>query len=47
MRVVVRNGVSIDLIRLLVEDLRTDLAALEALEAPIPKAGGPQSAFHH
>jgi glutamate decarboxylase len=47
MRVVVRNGVSIDLIRLLVEDLRTDLAALEALEAPIPKAGEPQSAFHH
>jgi len=47
MRVVVRNGVSKDLIALLLADIRDAVANLEALPAPIPRATQPATAFHH
>jgi glutamate decarboxylase len=46
MRVVFRNGVSIDLTRILVEDIRTSLVFLDALPAEMPHAE-PGIGFHH
>ena len=39
MRVVVRNGVSMDLINLLIDDMRSDVAFLDGLSGPIPQRG--------
>jgi len=47
MRIVVRNGVSMDLIELLLEDMRAAVAFLDALAAPIPKQDGAKAVFHH
>ena len=47
MRVVFRNGVSIDLTRLLVDDIIASLKFLDALPAPVPRVGDPVTAFHH
>jgi glutamate decarboxylase len=47
MRVVVRNGVSIDLIRLLTDDIRSSVSFLNGLGAPIPRPDGSATPFHH
>ena len=47
MRVVFRNGVSIDLTRLLVDDITASLRRLDALGAPMPDTPSPVIAFHH
>ena len=47
MRVVFRNGVSIDLTRLLLDDLNAALKFLEALPVPSPQATSTTTAFHH
>jgi glutamate decarboxylase len=47
MRTVVRNGVSRDLVDLLLADLRDAVAYLDGLEAPMPKEGRSNPAFHH
>jgi glutamate decarboxylase len=47
MRVVFRNGVSMDLTRLLIEDLTVALQFLESLTSPMPRAGEPIAVFHH
>jgi glutamate decarboxylase len=47
MRVVFRNGVSIDLTRLLVDDIITSLRYLDALAAPMPRTDGEPTTFHH
>jgi glutamate decarboxylase len=45
-RIVVRNGLSRDLASSLLDDIETEVAYLEALEAPMPIEGHPH-AFHH
>jgi glutamate decarboxylase len=47
MRAVVRNGVSMDLINLLIEDMRSDVAFLDGLSGPIPKEAKTKAVFHH
>jgi len=47
MRVVFRNGVSMDLTRMLLDDLRAALKFLEALPGPVPPGAFPTTAFHH
>ncbi len=47
MRIVVRNGVSIDLTRLLVDDMNAALKFLNALPGPMPRVEEPKAAFHH
>ena len=48
MRVVVRNGFSMDLADLFLEDLDRSVAYLDRLSGPMPKEGGPERpAFHH
>jgi glutamate decarboxylase len=47
MRTVVRNGVSRDLVDLLLAELRDAVAYLDGLEAPMPKEGRSNPAFHH
>jgi glutamate decarboxylase len=46
LRVVVRNGFSLDLADLLVGDLRRDIAYLDQLAGPLPDAGK-HPGFHH
>ena len=45
MRIVVRNGVSMDLVELLLDDIETAITYLDSLSAPLPAAH--TSAFHH
>ena len=45
MRIVVRNGVSMDLIGLLLDDIGSTITFLDALPAPLPKERAP--GFHH
>ena len=47
MRVVFRNGVSMDLTDLLLTDIRSSMKVLDALPAPLPRTAEPRSAFHH
>ena len=47
MRVVFRNGVSMDLTRLLLDDIVASLRFLEALPAPMPEPSEPPIPFHH
>jgi len=47
MRVVFRNGVSLDLTRMLIDDLTAALAFLEALPTPTPQAESATTTFHH
>jgi glutamate decarboxylase len=47
MRVVFRNGVSMDLTRMLLDDLGAALKFLEALPGPVPPSEFPTTAFHH
>ena len=47
MRIVVRNGVSMDLVGLLLDDLQASVDFLESLDAPMPKAGRLTESFHH
>lgn len=47
MRVVFRNGMSIDLSRILVDDMIESLRFLDALPAPVPRIAEPAIAFHH
>ena len=47
MRVVLRNGVSIDLIELLLDDMRKAVAFLDALPGPTPKEHAAKAVFHH
>jgi len=47
MRVAVRNGVSMDLIRLLLADIHASVTYLDGLSAPIPRSSEPKTAFHH
>jgi glutamate decarboxylase len=47
MRVVVRNGVSMDLAHLLMADLKGAVGFLDQLEAPMPRVGRDTSTFHH
>jgi len=46
-RAVVRNGVSVDLIRLLLTDIRASVTSLDGLSGPIPRSAEPTTAFHH
>ena len=46
LRVVFRNGVSIDLTRLLLDDIEGALKFLDALPARMPRTE-PETAFHH
>ncbi|MEQ7126003.1 pyridoxal-dependent decarboxylase [Actinopolymorpha sp. B11F2] len=46
-RVVVRNGVSMDLAHLLVADIKDAVGFLDQLEAPMPRVGRDTSTFHH
>ena len=43
----VRNGVSIDLTHLLLDDMRSAVAFLDGLSGPMPKEGTRAAAFHH
>jgi glutamate decarboxylase len=45
LRIVIRNGISRDLVDLLIADLRRQVAALEQLQTPIPRAAG--ESFRH
>jgi len=45
-RLVIRNGFSRDLARILIEDLRRATAFLQRLQQPLPRESE-QSAFHH
>jgi glutamate decarboxylase len=45
-RIVVRNGLSMDLAAALLQAIEAEVAYLDALESPMPM-GKPQSAFHH
>jgi glutamate decarboxylase len=47
MRVVVRNGVTMDLAHLLVADIKDAVSFLDKLEAPMPRAERDTSTFHH
>jgi glutamate decarboxylase len=47
MRVVFRNGVSMDLTRMLLDDIAAALRFLDALPARMPKTEGSEVAFHH
>jgi glutamate decarboxylase len=47
MRVVFRNGVSMDLTNLLLADIRNSLIFLDTHPNPLPKATAPPSVFHH
>jgi len=47
MRIVVRNGVSHDLVGLLMDDLRDSVGYLDSLEAPMPKERRSNAGFHH
>ncbi len=47
MRAVIRNGVSLDLTDLLLDDLRASIAYLQGLNGPMPKEGRSAPAFHH
>jgi glutamate decarboxylase len=47
MRVVFRNGVSLDLTRILLDDLAAALKFLEALPVPAPQTASTATAFHH
>lgn len=47
MRVVVRNGFSLDLADLLLADVRNAVAYLDRLQAPLPRRGRGEAAFHH
>ena len=47
MRIVVRNGVSMDLVNLLLDDMRTTVAFLDGLSGPIPREDRPKAVFHH
>ena len=47
MRVVFRNGVSMDLTRMLLDDLEAALKFLEALPVPSPQVESTTTAFHH
>ena len=47
MRVVVRNGVSMDLIDLLLDDMRSAVEFFDELSGPMPKDETGKAAFHH
>jgi glutamate decarboxylase len=47
MRVVVRNGVSMDLIDLLLDDMRSAVAFFDQLSGPMPKEETGKAGFHH
>ena len=47
MRVVVRNGVSTDLINLLLDDLGSAMERLDAQQGPTARTETPKAAFHH
>jgi len=48
MRVVVRNGLSMDLARLFVQDVKRSVAFLDGLTGPMPReSSDPVSTFHH
>jgi glutamate decarboxylase len=47
MRVVVRNGVSMDLIDLLLDDMRSAVTFFDELSGPMPKEEKRKAAFHH
>ncbi|MCY0897649.1 MAG: glutamate decarboxylase [Firmicutes bacterium] len=47
MRVVVRNGFSLDLAQLFLQDLERAVSSLEKLEQPLPHHLRSQTAFHH
>ena len=47
MRVVVRNGLSMDLADLLLTDIQKAVAFLDRLEASMPHTGRQQTTFHH
>ena len=47
MRIVVRNGAPMDLVELLLDDLRDAVAYLDSLSAPMPKEHRPNAEFHH
>ena len=46
-RIVVRNGLSIDLADQLLDSIDESVAYLEGLEGPLPKEGRAKTAFHH
>ncbi len=47
MRVVVRNGLSVDLADLLLSDIRKGVAFLDQIREPLPRAGRETATFHH
>jgi glutamate decarboxylase len=47
MRIVVRNGLSIDLAQLLLDDVRESVDYLNHLEAPLPREVRETKSFHH
>ena len=46
-RIVVRNGLSMDLAEQILDSIRTSVAYLDGLEGPLPKEGRPVETFHH
>jgi len=46
-RIVVRNGVSMDLADYLLDNLRSTVTYLESLTSPMPREGRAGSAYHH
>ena len=47
MRAVIRNGVSMDFINLLIEDMRNDVAFLDGLSGSTLKEAKTTAVFHH
>jgi glutamate decarboxylase len=46
-RIVVRNGFSMDLADMLLDDIRASVAYLDGLSGPLPKEGRGTTSFHH
>lgn len=46
-RIVVRNGVTLDMARALAEDIKKDVEFLENLDGPMPRDANQGKAFHH
>jgi glutamate decarboxylase len=46
-RVVVRNGMSMDLADALLDDIAAAVSYLDGLEGPLPRGGRKTTGFHH
>jgi len=46
-RIVVRNGLTMDLADILLDDIADSVRYLEGLDRPLPREGRKTAAFHH